>query len=164
MKVLARAAPGLLAASALGLLAACPRRAVQDVVPDTHEVRADAGPISQEGYVHVVKKRHVTMALAEARGIGDEAGVAITESLAARFEECAAKLEKEGQLVEGAARLVAVAGPTGRAEGFNLKVAPGGPVAQNALLCLMPAAKLVVFPDSDGGQRGVAIECTWGPK
>lgn len=162
MRPSARAAG--LAAGALALLPACPQRAVQDVVPDTHEVRADAGAPSPEGYVHVVKKPHVTMALAEARGIGDEAGAAITEALAARFEECAAKLQAEGQLVEGAARLVAVAGPTGRAEGFNLKLAPGGPVAQNALLCLMPPAKLVVFPDSDGGQRGVAIECTWAPK
>lgn len=150
------------AAALFGALAvACPRP-VENVVPETREVRTDAGA-AVEGYVHVAKRARVTVALAEARGVATEVGVAMTESLAARFDECAAALDRDGQLVSGAARLVVVAGDGGRAEGFNVRLAPGGAVAQNALRCLMPPAKLLVFPDGDGGQRGIAIECTWGP-
>jgi hypothetical protein len=144
-------------------LTACPKP-VENVVPETHEVRTDAGPDPGGGYVHIARKPHVTIALAEARGISEESGVAMTEKLAAQFEECAVMLQKDGQLVDGAARVVIVAGEGGRAEGFNVKLAPGGPVAQNALRCLMPPAKLLVFPDGDGGQRGIAVEATWGPK
>lgn len=150
------------AAALLGALAAACPKPVENVVPETREVRADASAPA-EGYVHVAKKPRVTVALAEARGVATEVGVAMTESLASQFDECATALEREGKLVSGAARVVVVAGEAGRAEGFNVRLAPGGAVAQNALRCLMPPAKLLVFPDGDGGQRGIAIECTWGP-
>jgi hypothetical protein len=117
---------------------------------------ADAGP-SNEAYAYVARRPHGVIALAEARQMSDDEARAIIDKLAGDLESCAARLEAEHALVEGAARIVAVAQPSGR-PGLNVKLAPGADVAQNALLCLV--APIRALPLTKGG---LAIEYTWGP-
>ena len=140
----------------------------RDVVPDTPaRTVASAGaaekhkPAQPDAYVHVARRPHVSIGLAEARGITEAAGAEMAEALASRFEACAARLAREGTLTPGAARLVAVAGPRGEAEGFNLTLAPGEGVDRVATLCLVAPAKMMVFPAADAKQRGIAVELTW---
>ena len=82
---------------------------------------------------------------------------AIIEALANDLETCATRLEAEHTLVEGAARIVALAQPQGP-PAMNVKLAPGGDVAQNALMCIV--APIRALPLTKGG---LAIEYTWGP-
>ncbi len=118
---------------------------------------------THDGYVYIAYKPYVTIALAEARGITDAEGIAMVDRLSADFSGCAARLKAEGQLVEGAGRLVMIAGPRGVPEGFNVRLAPGDAVARTALMCLIAPAKALVFPSADASQSGLAIEATWGP-
>ena len=97
------------------------------------------------------------MALAEARQIPEEESHAIIDKLANDLETCATRLEAEHTLVEGAARIVALAQPQGP-PALSVKLAPGGDVAQNALMCLV--APIRSLPLTKGG---LAIEYTWGP-
>jgi len=137
------------------------------VVPDTPARSVGSGatqkdkPAQPDAYVHVARRPHVNIGLAEARGITEAAGAEMAEALASRFEACAARLAREGTLTPGAARLVAVAGPRGEAEGFNLTLAPGEGVDRVATLCLVAPAKMMVFPAADAKQRGIAVELTW---
>jgi hypothetical protein len=123
---------------------------------------ADAG--ASEDYAYVARRPRVVIALAESRHMtGDEAR-AIVERLAQDFETCAARLESQGTLVFGAARIVGVAGPKGTVDGLNVRLAPGGDVAQNALLCLIAPLRAIPFPKGSGqGAPALAIEATWGP-
>jgi hypothetical protein len=93
----------------------------------------------------------------------DEDARAIVERIADDLERCATGLEARQLLVEGAARVVAVAGPSGT-PALNVRFAPGDAVAQNALLCLVAPVRATTFPASTtGGTPGLAIEATWGP-
>jgi hypothetical protein len=140
----------------------------RDVVPDTpaHTVPGD-GPGAKtkepapDAYVHIARRPHVQVGLAEARGMTEPAGAEMAEVLASRFEACAERLARQGALTDGAARLVVVAGPRGEAEGFNLTLAPGEGVDRVATLCLVAPAKMMVFPATGAKQRGVAVELTW---
>ena len=157
-----------LAAASAVLLAGCANRPADVAAPSTDPrggaIVAEVGDAqASDSYVYVARRPRVTIARAEARGITEAEGIAMVERLAADFSGCAARLAAEGHLVAGAGRVVMVAGPRGMPEGFNVRLAPGGDVAQNALMCLIAPAKMLVFPTSDGGQRGLAIETTWGP-
>jgi hypothetical protein len=156
---------GALASLAL-LTLGCPGKP-SDVAIDppspSGRVVADHDVGAHDGYVYVARKPHVTIALAEARGITEAEGIAMVERLAADFSGCAARLAGEGQLAVGAGRVVMIAGPRGMPEGFNVRLAPGAAIAQNALMCLIAPAKTLVFPPADASQRGLAIETTWGP-
>ncbi len=145
----------------LGACSPSPR----DVVPASRDVRiaegaADAGP---EAYVHVARRPHGVVALAEARHIPDEEARAIVERLADELERCATGLEAQHLLVEGAVRIAAVAGPDGT-PALNVRLAPGDAVAQNALLCIIAPVRATTLPlPSRRGTPGMAIEATWGP-
>lgn len=118
----------------------------------------DAGATpSNEAYAYVARRPHGVVALAEAREMSEEESHAIIEKLANDLESCAARLESERTLVEGAARIVAVAQPSGP-PGLNVKLSPGGDVAQNALMCLIAPIRSLPF-----AKGGLAIEYTWGP-
>jgi hypothetical protein len=133
----------------------------RDVVPESHDVRVvpDAGP--GEAYVHVARRAHGVVALAEARHMTDDEARAIVERIADDLERCATSLEAQQLLVEGAARVVAVAGPTGT-PALNVRFAPGDAVAQNALLCIVAPVRATTFPASSTGTPALAIEATWG--
>lgn len=152
-------------ALALLALAAC-SPSPRDVVPESRDVRvqpgADAGA-NPDAYVYVAKRAHGVVALAEARHMSDGEAKEMVDRLANDFEECARRLAAQGTLVEGAARVVAVAGPNGT-PALNVKFAPGDGVAQNALLCLVAPVRAMTFPRGTGNAApGMAIEATWGP-
>lgn len=87
----------------------------------------------------------------------------IIEQLADELDRCATDLAARGLLVEGAARIVAVAGPTGT-PALSVKLAPGDAVAQNALLCLIAPVRALTLPPANETTPGLAIEATWGPR
>jgi hypothetical protein len=126
-------------------------------------VKAPAAPLA-EGYAHVARRTRGVVALAEARHARDIEAAAFVERLADELETCGAALEARGELVYGAARIVVIAGPKGTADGLNVRLAPGGAVAQNALLCVLAPLRALPFPPStDGVTPGLALEITWGP-
>jgi hypothetical protein len=134
----------------------------RDVVPESRDVRATNGGGS-DAYVHVARRPHGTVALAEARHMTDEDARVIVERVADELERCAASLDAQHLLVEGAARVVAVAGPNGT-PALNVRLAPGDTVAQNALLCIVAPVRATTLPTpTPSGTPGLAIEATWGP-
>jgi hypothetical protein len=148
------------------LVAAC-SPSPRDVVPKSRDVRVqpggDAG-VNPEAYVYVARRTHGIVALAEARHMTDAEARAIVDRVANDMQECAQRLEAQGTLVEGAARIVAVASPNGTPL-LNVRLAPGDAVAQNALLCLIAPVRAISFPRnaSPNAPPGLAIEATWGP-
>jgi hypothetical protein len=155
------------------LMAALPPLAcasVRDVIPDSHDVQgaprpADAGPAASFGYAYVARRPLGAVALAEARGIDDAVASHVVDRLADALAACAEGLARQGKLVNGAARIAAEVAPDGAPTGLALRVAPGGSVAANAILCFITPFKLTTFPlaSPDHGPRGIAIEATWGP-
>jgi len=122
----------------------------------------DAGP--PEIYEHVAKRPHGTIAIAESRGMAKADAVAVVDELADRFEQCAMTLQAEGLLVEGAARIVAEQDVTWSAPATSVRLAPGGAVAQNALLCLVAPLRSMQLKASNPKVRaGLAVETTWQP-
>lgn len=95
--------------------------------------------------------------------MSDDAARTIVERIADDLERCAVGLEAQHLLVEGAARIVAIAGPNGT-PALNVRLAPGDAVAQNALLCIVAPVRATSLPaPTAGATPGIAIEATWGP-
>jgi hypothetical protein len=154
--------------SLLVLLSGAGCGATRDVIPETHDVRAGTGGEPDAGtdaYVYVARRPLGIVALAEARGMDGKLAARAVDHLADALDSCATEVGRQGRLVDGAARIVAMVGPDGAITGLNVKLAPGAAVAANALLCLVTPLKLTTFPaaDADAGSRGLAIEATWGP-
>jgi hypothetical protein len=142
----------------------------RDVVPVTHEVHGDgAGPGAPSDYVHVARRPHGVVALAEARGLEDAVAARATERLADEFEACAKVEASQGRLVDGAGRVVAYLDDGGVVGPPLVRAAPGGAVAANLLLCVVAPLRQMAFPPKDdapdGGpvRRGVAFEVKWSP-
>ena len=145
------------------VFAACSPSSPRDVVPESRDVRVIPDGGSGDSYVHVARRPHGAVALAEARHMKDEDARAIVERVADDLERCATRLEAQQLLVEGAVRIVAVAGPDGT-PALNVRLAPGDAVAQNALLCIIaPVRATPLPPPGKSGTPGLAIEATWGP-
>jgi hypothetical protein len=144
-------------------LLSCSPSGPRDVAGENKDVRVqpggDAGATTatSEAYAYVARRPHGVVALAEARQLTEEESHAIIEKLANDLESCAQRLDAEHTLVEGAARIVALGQPSGP-PALNVKLAPGGDVAQTALMCLV--APIRSLPLTKGG---LAIEYTWGP-
>lgn len=148
---------------ALYLLACSPSSSPRDVVPESRDVRSPPGTNNSEAYVHVARRPHGTVALAEARHMSDEDARMIVERIADELERCATGLEANNLLVEGAARVVAVAGPDGT-PALNVRLAPGDAVARNALICIVAPVRATTLPAPRADATpGLAIEATWGP-
>jgi hypothetical protein len=138
----------------------------RDTVPDTRDVRgvADAAPPPKDGYVYVARRPHGAVGLVGAHFVNDEEAHRIVDRIADDLETCARRLEQRGDLVEGALQLVAVTGPRGNADVTDIRFAPGGPVAANALECIVAPLRVSAFPaQTDAGLPAVAIDATWGP-
>jgi hypothetical protein len=152
----------------LGLgLSACPA-AGRDVVTDSHDVRGvtpDAsGTPRTDGYAYVARRPHGAVGLVGAHYMKDDEAHRIVDRVADELETCARRLDESGALVEGALQLVAVTGARGTAEITDIRFAPGGPVAANALECIVAPLRASPFPaGTDAGIPAVAIEATWAP-
>ena len=158
-----------LLASALALasaLSACPSPG-RDVVPETHDVRGAtpdaATPPRTDGYAYVARRPHGAVGLVGAHFMTDADAQRIVDRVADDLETCARRLEQRKELVEGALQLVAVTGSRGTAEITDARFAPGGPVAANALECIVAPLRANAFPAATkAGVPAVAIEATWG--
>ena len=151
----------------LAVIAACSPSGPRDVAGENKDVRVDpreAGAPAGDAYAYVAQRPHGVVALAEARNMKDEDAREIVDRLATELEACATRLEAERALVDGAARVVAVAQPEGP-PALKVSLEPGGAIAQNALMCLVAPVRSIAFPKSTGaGAPGMAIEAKWGPR
>lgn len=153
-------------AACCGLALGCPPG--RDVVPETHDVRGtapDASPPPRtDGYAYVVRRPHGAVGLVGAHYMREDEAQRIVDRVVDELEACARRLEERGALVEGAVQLVAITGPRGTAEVTDIRFAPGGPVAANALECIVAPLRASPFPaGTDAGLPAVAIEATWAP-
>jgi len=160
---------GFALALALGLAAsACPAPA-RDVVPETHDVHGDVADAAsparpeQSPYAYVARRPHAAVGLVGAHFMSDADAARVVDRVADDLEACARRVEQRGDLVEGAVQLVAVTGSRGTAEVTDLRLAPGGPVAANALECIVAPLRATTLPAaSKAGVPALAIEATWG--
>ncbi len=132
----------------------------RDVVPPSSDVVVDASTPSRstEEYEYVARRPGAVVALAEARGIAPGVAQEVVDHLADSLATCGAEHGSR----QGAARLVAQIDDNGAVTAANVRVDPGAGVAESAVLCLAAPAKVLVFPPSDAGARGFAIEALWG--
>lgn len=139
----------------------------RDVVPETHDVRGPvpdaAAPRRADAYAYVARRPHAAVGLVGAHFMTDADAQRIVDRVADDLESCARRLEQRNELVEGALQLVAVTGSRGTAEITDVRFAPGGPVAANALECIVAPLRANAFPAATkAGVPAVAIEATWG--
>jgi hypothetical protein len=154
----------LCATLALGALGAC-GGGRDVVVPSTDVVAstpaAGAGPTS--GYDYVARRPLGVVALAEARGIDPAIARAAVDHLADAVQRCIDDAQQSGGPVPGgAARVVAQVDPGGAVANATIKVDSKAGPAATGVLCLLAPARLLVFPPSDRGDRGFAVEALWG--
>ena len=156
---------------ALGIgIAGCPGPP-RDVVPETHDVRGDVVPDAgssarpdQSPYAYVARRPHAAVGLVGAHFMSDADAARIVDRVADDLEACARRVEQRGELASGAVQLVAVTGSRGTAEVTDLRLAPGGPVAANALECIVAPLRATTLPAANkAGVPALAIEATWGP-
>ncbi|MDB4945477.1 MAG: hypothetical protein JWP97_5011 [Labilithrix sp.] len=162
---------GVLLAATL-LLLGCPASG-RDVVPESRDVRSDAPPagpaasaagVTGEGYAYVARRAHGVVGLVGAHHMTDADAQRLTDHVADELEACAVRLEASGTLVVGALQLVAITGARGSAEISDVRLAPGGPVAANALTCIIAPLRATPFPAAgDAGLPAVALDATWSP-
>ncbi|WP_146653620.1 hypothetical protein [Labilithrix luteola] len=152
---------------------ACGPPGPRDVVPEPQTPRADADAgaapsndvtAGSEGYAYVARLPHGAIGLVGTKQLRLEEASALVDRLAGELEACAARKEAQGTLSQGAASLVVVANANGTAAVSDLKLAPGGPVAADALECLVAPARAMAFPvTTSTALRALAIEATWNP-
>lgn len=154
-----------IAGAAVLLAAGCGGSSPRDVVPPSTDVRTQPGaPAVRDAYDYVAKRPHGTIALADSRNIAKADADAAVDALADRFEACAAGLDAEGTLVEGAVRIAAEQEAAWPAPVLSVRIAPGDAVAQNALLCVIAPLRAGRLPPSPAAARaGLAIEAVWQP-
>jgi hypothetical protein len=149
----------------LPYLFCCAGGAGRDVVPESHDIRlldAEAAAQNAQGYEYVARRPLALVALAEARGLEPEVAHQAVERLADTLDACATDHERRGIHVHGAARVVAAIDPRGFLGAPSVRVDPGEGVAESAVVCLVAPARLLTFPPTDAGARGIAIEALWG--
>jgi len=132
------------------------------VVTSAGPAGSAGGPAGDQGYDYVARRPLAVVALAEARGLDPVVARAAIDRLADALDTCATEEGRKGTLVNGAARVVAQIDGDGRVAGTSVRIDPGTGVAQNAVVCLVAPAKMLAFPPSDAGARGIAIEALWG--
>ncbi len=158
----------------------CPERPIDSLPPEapsssggTQALDGGAANESDDAgasdYEWVVKRPHVTVALAEARGIDKERAKRGVEALANAFEGCLRRRAAERKRDDGAARLIVAIDGQGNVSGVNLRVdgEVSGPVA---LLCFVANAKAQNYgaplrpqagASDEGRAPGLALEALW---
>jgi hypothetical protein len=144
------------------ILAAVACSPPRDTVEKTTDVHARA-PV--EDYLHVAKRARSAVALADARGLGEADAKRFVEGWADALEDCSARLQREGKLVAGAARVAIFLDDDGHVVGTKVKTSEEPGVVAITLQCLLLPVKATPFPPgrSDAGARGLAIEAQWSP-
>ncbi|MCL2779750.1 MAG: hypothetical protein FWD73_17295 [Polyangiaceae bacterium] len=149
--------------------AACSSAAPRDVVPESHDVRdvRDSTAYGSGGaYVHVARRPHAVVGLIGAKHMSLAEATRIANLVADELESCAITKERDGALAVGAASFVLVATTRGTAVS-ELHLAPGGPVAANAIECILAPARTIQLPPSapnaDAAIPALAIDATWNP-
>lgn len=168
------------AAMAAAWMLGCPERPIDSLPPEapsssggTQALDGGAANESDDAgasdYEWVVKRPHVTVALAEARGIDKERAKRGVEALANAFEGCLRRRAAERKRDDGAARLIVAIDGQGNVSGVNLRVdgEVSGPVA---LLCFVANAKAQNYgaplrpqagASDEGRAPGLALEALW---
>lgn len=163
-----RSAGTVAVASLACALTACPSGG-RDVLTDSRDVRGSASatdaaaPRRADGYAYVARRPHGAVGLVGAHHMPDDEARRIVDRVADELESCSRVLDETGGLVEGALQLVAVTNTHGNADITDIRFAPGGAVAANALECVVAPLRASPFPAPDGGVPALAIEATWGP-
>ena len=133
-------------------------------MPDSRDVRVgpDAGAPpdrgAPDGYAYVAKRPHAAIGLVGVRNGARPDAERIVDRIADDLEACAVRVEKRGELASGALQLVVMGGGNGNAEITDVRLAPGGPVAANALECVVAPLRASALTPS----FTLAIEATWG--
>jgi hypothetical protein len=138
-----------------------------DVVPESRDVQvrgaaAATGGDPSQGYDYIARRPLAVVALAEARGLDPAVARAAVDRLADALDACVTEEGRKGTLARGAARVVAPIDSSGAVAGTSLRVDPGAGVAANAVVCLVAPLRMLAFPATDAGARGIAIEALWG--
>jgi len=138
----------------------------RDYVPESTETvghpSGDAGaPI--ETYIHVARGQLVAVGLADARGVSKEEAIGATNALARSLDSCVASLDREGALVSGAARVIALVGEKGEVIQIAPRASDEAGIARVVVLCIAAPMKALSFSPAPPSsvRRGIAIEATW---
>lgn len=148
------------------LILGCSPNQPRDVVTESQDVRQVGGEdAAQRGdYEYVTKRAHVALGLVGKKRLSSPEAQKIVDALGDEFEICARRQEAAGRLVKGAARLVIFGDARGNADVSDVQLAPGGPVAANALECLVAPARAQALPaPTSAGVTALALEASWGP-
>lgn len=150
----------------IGSAAGCGAR--RDYVPESAETvggntTADASTPSPESYLYVAKGKLATVGLADARGVPKEEAIKATETIARSLDACVASLDREGALVNGAARVIALVGDKGDIAQVAPRASDEAGIARVVVLCIAAPMKALTFSPSPPSsvRRGIAIEATW---
>ncbi|MCL2724050.1 MAG: hypothetical protein FWD69_06390 [Polyangiaceae bacterium] len=152
----------------LGTAGACSLNAPRDIVPESHDIHEtstqnDSGAaVPRDGYVYVATRAHAVVGVVGARQITVPEASRIADLIANELESCAVSKERDGTLAVGAASLVLVATARGTVVS-DLRLSPGGPVAANALECLVAPVRTIQLPSTDAGITALALDATWNP-
>lgn len=163
----ALACASALACAAAVAVSGCPSPG-RDVVPQTRDVRGDAPdaatPANPDDYVYVARRSHGAVGLVGAHFMSEADAKRVVDRIADDLETCARRVEQRGELASGAIQLVATTGSRGTADVTDMKLAPGGPVAANALECILAPLRASTLPAAtNAGVPALAVEATWGP-
>ncbi len=133
----------------------------------TRDVRSKGAAASvavdRRDYVYIARRPHGVVGLVGAHFMTAEAAARSVDRIADELETCARRVEQRRELAPGAIQLVAITGSRGMGEITDMKIAPGGPVAANALECIVAPLRASPFPAAtSAGIPALAIEATWG--
>lgn len=148
------------------LLVGCSPNQPRDVTTESQDVRQTTteGAAKAGDYQYVAKRAHVALGLVGAKRLSLPEAQKLVDVLGDEFELCALRQQAAGRLVKGAASLVIFGGSRGNADVSDVQLAPGGPVAANALECLVAPARAQALPaPTSAGVTALAVEAAWGP-
>ena len=117
-------------------------------------------------YLHLLQVGPVALGLADVRGMPLQDGLRATEQLGQALAQCAWRMQSEGRLVEGAARVALRVSAQGTVDGARLTPPEGAGALAVALLCFVSPAKQLNFAPAPqaSADRGLAFEALWAPK
>jgi hypothetical protein len=172
----------LLMRALVAFVGACADRVVDGAPPETPSASA-SGPATtgdatrtEDGYLWVIRRPHVTFALADTRGVS-AASLALTfRGLAAQAESCIAQRIAEGAVRPrevGALRIVVALDARGNVSGTGVRISNDA-LAPTALVCFIARVRASTFSAVDSTEQspthrdpsqdarsGFAVEALW---
>ena len=144
------------------LMLGCAGAGARDAVGESRDV---TGAADADRYVYVARRPLGTVALAEARGLGDDDVRRVVDHLADALDACVRDQARRGSGASGAARVVVDVDDGGVIGAPRVTVSPGPGAQAGALLCVVAPLRMSSFLTRSGGEgatRGLALEATWG--